>query len=168
MARSEFYRSKIIQKAYTAKKLLDLAYLIIDQVADVYVQKGMIFPVICSSTLLFLSKRGPASVTEIARVLEHPHQTIAQHLATLGKLGIVKKRQDKTDKRRSEYHLTQTGVKQAALLDNYNLQAAEVFQSLDEDVAVDLARVLDASMAALKKWPMADRFMELCSMGNEE
>ncbi|MDG1827501.1 MAG: MarR family transcriptional regulator [Henriciella sp.] len=164
MEQPQFYDSDTIKKAYTAKKLLDLAYLILDQVSTVYTQKGMIFPVICSSTLLFLSKRKPASVTEIARALEHPHQTVAQHLKTLDKLGIVQKRPDKTDKRRSEYHLTEVGKVQAQRLDEYNLQAADVFKSLDEDIGADLGKMLDTSIAALAAHTMEDRFKKLFSL----
>ena len=164
MSKSNFYDSDTIKKAYTAKKLLDLAYLITTQVTEVYVQKGMIFPVICSSTLLCLSTTGPASVTEIARVLHHPHQTVAQHLRTLIKLGIVEKRQDQTDKRRSEYHLTPVGLEQAQLLNNYNVQAADVFKSLDEDIEANLGKLLDAGVEALNKRTMAERFWELFDM----
>ena len=158
MSRAKFYNSDVIRKAYTAKKLLDLAYLIIGQAADVYVRKGMMFPVICSSTLLRLSRDGPASVTEIARDLQHPHQTIAQHLATLTKLGIAEKRPDETDRRRFEFHLTRVGEEQAALLEQYNLDAAEVFRTLDADIDVDLGAVLDAAFAALERTPMTERF----------
>ena len=141
-----------------------MSYLILDQVAQVYSQKGMIFPVICSSTLLCLSKNGSASVTKIARVLKHPHQTLAQHLKTLTKLGIVKNREDKNDKRRTEYFLTARGAAQADLLDHYNLQAADVFKSLDEDIGVDLGATLDVGIEALNRRTMVDRFWELFDM----
>ena len=71
-----------------AKKLLDLSYLFQSQVSQVYRKEGMI----CSFTLLFLSSHGPASITEVAQALEHPHQTVAQHFKTLGELGIVQTR----------------------------------------------------------------------------
>lgn len=168
MTDPDFYDNETIQKAYTAKKLLDLAYLILDQVAQVYSQKGMIFPVICSSTLMCLSKRGPASVTEIARVLKHPHQTVAQHLKTLTRLGIVEKRADENDKRRTEYILTTLGKGQAERLDNYNLQAADVFQTLDGDIEVDLGAILDVGTEALNRRTMTDRFWELFDMEEKD
>lgn len=158
MTRLEFYKDDTIQKAYTAKKLLDLAYLIQGQAAEVYRARGMVFPVICSSTLLRLANAGPASVTQIASVLEHPHQTITQHLNALIKLGIAEKRQDESDKRRFEFHLTPFGVEQAALLAAYNTAAARVFTDLDEALSVTLSSVLDEGMAALKERPLAARF----------
>lgn len=161
MTQPKFYDNAIIQKAYTAKKLLDLAFLIQAQVTEVYVHKGMIFPVSCSSTLLYLHKRGPASVTEAARVLQHPHQTVAQHLATLSKLNIIDKRSDETDRRRVEYFLTGLGEAQAALLDQYNIEAAEVFERLNADIGTDLGDVLDIGLAALNNRSMADRFWDL-------
>lgn len=164
MSKKNFYDTDTIQKAYTAKKLADLINLIVQQVTPVYGQMGMVFPVICSSTLLCLSTRGPASVTEIARLLHHPHQTVAQHLRILTGLGIIEKQPDPNDKRRSEYHLTDLGLKQAALLGTYNLRAADVFQSLSDDINVDLPAVLDAGVKALTKRTMEDRFWELFDM----
>ncbi len=158
MSRSEFYRDDTIQKAYTAKKLLDLAYLIQGQAAEVYRARGMVFPVICSSTLLRLADAGPASVTQIAAVLEHPHQTITQHLNALIKLGIAEKRPDESDKRRFEFHLTPFGEEQAALLKSYNAAAARVFTELDEALSVTLSAVLDGGITALKEHPLAARF----------
>ena len=161
MTRRQFYDSAIVQKAYTAKKLLDLAFLIQSQVTEVYVHKGMIFPVSCSSTLLYLGKFGPASVTEVARVLQHPHQTVAQHLATLSRLHIIDKRVDEADRRRIEYFLTDAGKVQADLLDQYNVEAADVFERLNRDIGTDLGDVLDIGIAALNRRSMADRFWDL-------
>ena len=158
MIHRDFYDTAIVRKAYTAKKLLDLAFLIQTQVTKVYVRKGMIFPVSCSSTLLHLSKDGPASVTEIARALKHPHQTVAQHLATLSKLGIIEKRSDIADRRRAEYVLTDLGVTQAGHLDQYNAEAASVFEGLDADIDADLGDLLDNAMTALDARPMDERF----------
>ncbi|GGI73806.1 hypothetical protein GCM10007973_08300 [Polymorphobacter multimanifer] len=166
MSQRDFYDNAIIQKAYTAKKLLDLAYLIQGQVTEVYAHKGMIFPVSCSSTLLCLGKRGPASVTEVARALAHPHQTVAQHLSTLGRLNIVATRTDETDRRRVEYILTDIGQTQAVYLNQYNVEAAEVFDRLNRDIGTDLGDVLDIAMAALSNKSMADRFWDLFELGS--
>lgn len=158
MTHRDFYDSAIVRKAYTAKKLLDLAFLIQGQVSKVYARNGMVFPVSCSSTLLHLSKKGPASVTEVARALEHPHQTVAQHLATLSKLHVIEKRTSDTDRRRTEYYLTEFGTAQAHLLHRYNGEAATVFEGLDTDIGADLGDLLDRAIAALYARPMDDRF----------
>ncbi|WP_269714036.1 MarR family winged helix-turn-helix transcriptional regulator [Caulobacter sp. NIBR2454] len=158
MIHREFYDSAVVRKAYTAKKLLDLAFLIQSQVTQVYARKGMVFPVSCSSTLLHLSKSGPASVTEVARALQHPHQTVAQHLATLSKLRAIEKRTDPADRRRTEYFLTAFGTAQADLLHQYNIEAAAVFEGLDTDIGADLGDLLDNAMAALDARPMDERF----------
>ena len=164
MKQNDFYESETISKAYTAKKLLDNSYLILAQVASVYRHKGMVFPVICSSTLVCLDRNGPTSVTEIAKTLGHPHQTVAQHLRTLLKLEIIEKRADENDRRRTEYHLTHFGVEQAACLSKYNIDAALVFRGLDEDLGVDLGAILDASYAHLKRRTMSDRFADLTGL----
>jgi DNA-binding MarR family transcriptional regulator len=158
MSVSKFYTNETINKAYTAKKLLDLSYLIQQQAAAVYTAKGMVFPVICSSTLLRLAAGGPGSVTDIAQVLEHPHQTIAKHLATLEKLGIVGKQPDPQDRRRTEYHLTAFGQDQAALLHAYNREAAQVFSDLDAEISTDLSAALDTAITSLKGKSFAARF----------
>jgi DNA-binding MarR family transcriptional regulator len=158
MSHRDFYDSAIVRKAYTAKKLLDLAFLIQSQVTKVYARNGMVFPVSCSSTLLHLSKSRPASVTEVARSLRHPHQTVAQHLATLSKLHVIGKRTDAADRRRTEYYLTDFGTTQADLLHQYNVEAAAVFEGLDADIGADLGDLLDKAMRALDDRPMDDRF----------
>jgi len=168
MTHRDFYHDAIVRKAYTAKKLLDLAFLIQSQVAQIYVRKGMVFPVACSSTLLQLSKGGPASVTEVARVLQHPHQTVAQHLVTLDKLKIVDKRTDESDRRRTEYFLTEIGEIQASRLDQYNVEAADAFESLNKDLGVELGDILDVAMAALNTRGMADRFPNPIAPGSEK
>lgn len=160
-----FYDSEIVSKAYTAKKLLDLSYLIQAQVASVYDEKGMVFPVVCSSTLLFLKLHGPASVTEVAKALEHPHQTVAQHLNTLGRLDIVEKRRDKTDQRRSEFVLTEIGEDQSERLERYNIEAADVFTGLDKDIGADLGQLLEVGRTHLLDRSMSDRFSELLARG---
>lgn len=161
MVTSKFYNSELIQKAYTAKKALDFSYLILKQVGTVYLDKGMVFPVIASSTLLYISEHEPVSLTEIAKVLEHPHQVIAQRTATLMKLNLLSKQADPNDKRRTEFSLTKLGKSQAALLHKYNIEAADVFQSIFDDAGVDIGAALDAGCDALHQRTMARRFSDL-------
>lgn len=161
MELGNFYNSKIIDKAYTAKKLLDNAYLIMEQAKSVYIQRGMVFPVICSSTLVCLKTGGFTSVTEIAKEIGHPHQTVAQHLRALSKLDILDKRTDKKDLRRTEYYLTALGHEQAELLNKYNIEAASVFRGLDADIGIDLGATLDAAYDQLTRKTLSDRFSSL-------
>lgn len=161
MSTAKFYNSELIQKAYTAKKALDFFYLILEQVRTVYLDKGMIFPVIASSTLLYISEHEPVSLTEISKALEHPHQVIAQRTATLMKLNLLRKQPDPNDKRRSEFSLTKIGSTQAALLHKYNIEAADVFQSIFDDAGVDIGAALDAGNNAMKQRTMAHRFSDL-------
>jgi len=168
MSQKEFYEDDVLQRAYTAKKLLDLSYLIQSQVTEVYARKGLIFPVSCSSTLLRIHRSGPASVTELARALAHPHQTVAQHLNTLSGLKIIERRPDETDRRRVAYTLTDVGKEQAAILEDYNLEAAKVFEELNSDIGTDLGRTLDQCTRALFRSSMADRFWDLFEQGNDQ
>lgn len=161
MRDSSFYNTNIMSKAYTAKKLLDLKYLILEQAAPIYVKRGLIFPVTCSSTLLHLNNAGPSSVTEIAKALDHPHQTIAQYLCKLTKLGLVDCRLDTNDKRRSEYHLTKKSKNQLTKLINYNRESALAFEGLNKDIGVDLSQVLDTSFEHLKRKSLSERMLEL-------
>jgi DNA-binding MarR family transcriptional regulator len=161
MSKSKFYNSDLIHKAYTGKKSLDFSYLVLAQVETVYRNKGMVFPVVTSSTLLYLSEQGSASLTEIAKALQFPHQVIAQRINSLSKLDLLEKHPDPNDKRRSEYHLTRKGKDQAARLAAYNIEAAAVFQSVFDDAGVDIGAALDSGCAALEEKTMAERFIEI-------
>ncbi len=140
------------------KQLSSLSALIQEQMTPVFAQKGIVLPVICSSTLLCLGRIAPATVTDIAKQVGHPHQSVAQHLGKLLKLGIIKKQADTNDKRRTEYVLTAVGQQQIQKLHAYNQQAEKVFETLAKTLGADLPALLLAAEEQLRTRPLTARF----------
>ena len=154
----DFYESQAMKTAYVGKRAKDFNYLITAQAESVYRARGIVFPVVVSSTIYYLYRNGPAAMADIAKALEHPHQTIAQHAATLTKCGLIEKRADKNDRRRSLFYLTRRGKEQAQRLEDLSSEAAQVFGELFEELGIDVAAVLEAAQEALKSRPLIDRF----------
>ncbi|MFC7049405.1 MarR family winged helix-turn-helix transcriptional regulator [Emcibacter nanhaiensis] len=147
--------------AFTGKMALDFAMLISRQAETVYEDRGIEFPVIVSSTLLCLAEVGSASLVEIARTLDHPHQLVAQRVKTMAKLDLITSAPDPDDRRRTIFRLTPKGWQQANLLKDYRRDAALVFSALSEEVSADLLALLHQAVTALKDKPLADRFADL-------
>jgi hypothetical protein len=61
--------SSLVFKAFMEKRVFDLFLLILKQAEEVYQNKGMLFPVIVSSTILFLASVKSASLSQTAKAL---------------------------------------------------------------------------------------------------
>ncbi len=144
--------------AFTGKMALDFAFLIGAQADTVYLDMGMRFPVIASSTLLLLATVGPSSLADAAKALGHPHQLVAQRVRALLAGGLVGAEPDPHDRRRTVYRLSPHGLTQAALLQDYCAKAAQVFDALSAEVGVDLLASLRLATDALRRQPLAERF----------
>lgn len=155
---SEFKQSMEQNRAFTAKRVFDLHLLILKQAEDVYVSRGMIFPVAVSSVILFLSTAKRASLTEISKALGQPHQLIAQRVKILVKLALISGVQDPDDKRRTVYEFTEAGLSQRDLLIDYCSEAEVAFGDLSNELGVDLHEVLDKACKALENKSFAVRF----------
>lgn len=140
------------------KMAVDFATLIARQAEAVYEARAMGFPVIVSSTLLYLVEAGPASLTEIAAGLDHSHQLVKQRTDMLQKLGLVRTERDPNDGRRTLFHLTATGTTEGERLLAYRAEAARVFTALSTELGVDLATILPRARMALEATPLAARF----------
>ena len=69
--------------AFTNKRFFDLVTLINEQADIVYQRLGIKFPVVVSSTVLYLAKSKEGSLTEIAKGLGMSHQLISQRIKIL-------------------------------------------------------------------------------------
>ncbi len=147
--------------AFTGKMALDLAYLIEAQAEGVYVQRDIIFPVIASSTMLFMDSVESASLLEIAKALGHPHQLVAQRIKTLLNLKLLKAKGDASDKRRTLYSLTSAGRIQTQRLKDYCADASLAFIALSAELGVDLQHVLRNARVNLKQTPLGKRIEAL-------
>jgi len=153
-----FVNSETVRKAYLGKHAQDLILKSSDQVLDVYKARGIVIPVVVSSTLQFLNRDSGASLSDIARALELPHQLVAQRTEKLLKLGLVTKQLDPADKRRSEFHLTKTGQNQAHLLKQCMADMALVYADIYDEIDCDLAQALLDAITALERKPLLSRF----------
>lgn len=144
--------------AFLGKTAHDFALLILRQAESVYGRYGISFPVSVSSTVLYLSEARSASLLDIARGLDHPHQLIAQRIKILLKHDLVVGEKDPDDQRRTLYKLTVEGQKQAERLAAYCRDAAVVFDTLSNEVGGRLQAMIQQASDALKATPMAARF----------
>ncbi len=158
MSSSRFYDSRQVNKAYFGKKAADLVDLIALQAAVVYQQRGMVFPVVTSSTLDYLARHDGVSAADVAQALEHPHQLITQRIAGLEKLHLVERHTDPDDGRRLLVRLTPKGRKQAELLEDYIAASTKAVDDLFAEIDSDLSAVIDRAILALKQRPFSDRF----------
>lgn len=144
--------------AFMGKTVFDLHCLIQKQSDELYLEKEMGFPVVVSSTLLFLDSVESASTMEIGRVLNHTHQLVAQRIKILLKHNLIAGMPDPNDKRKTLYHLTAAGQQKAQILQLYCDDARIAFQSLSDELGVDIQQLLNDISSALKKKSFAERF----------
>ena len=165
MSKSENFEKSINQNvAFTSKRLFDLFLLINEQAAVLYEDLGIRFPVNVSSTVLYLSVNKEGSLTEIARGLGLSHQLISQRVKILQKLNLINKKPAENDKRKTLYFLTEEGIEQSRILDQYCVGAEQAFNNLSEDLGVDLHAVLNTAVNSLRDRTFAERYEESISI----
>ncbi len=152
------YSSDKISHAFIGKQADDLGQLIHEQVKPLYESLGIIVPVKSCSIIHYLNKYENISVTDLAKHLKQSHQLVKQKLPKLQRLGLIESLSDKNDKRRTTYHLTQSGLSQAKLLKENSLNA--VYQHLSKEIGASLHQVLEDAINGLKQKDMLTRFQE--------
>lgn len=155
-------------KAYLGKQLQDLLSICHQQMQKVYESKGLVIPVEGSSTLQVLEPKACLALADIARILEQPHQLVAQRIRKLVALGLVKSQQDPNDGRRTEYVLTNLGKVQWQLLDSLMQESIHVNESLYEDAGTDLSAALNAVTTCLQERSFLQRFLNATNSTNKE
>jgi len=144
--------------AYLGKQAQQLILESSAQVAEVYITRGIVITVECSSTLDTLYRHQPSSLSELARALNYPHQLIAQRLSKLVKLGLVTREADPEDGRRMLNRLTDKGVDQAQRLTLCMEDMAEVYRALYAEIECDLPAKLKAARDAMQTQTLVERF----------
>lgn len=130
------------RRGFTPKLALDFASLIEKQAKPVYERMGLIIPVITSSTVVALMEHETLSLLDIARYLEVPHQLASQRVKALLKLNVISAFKDSSDKRKTNYQLTEIGIEQGNILMDYLNQADLVFEELNKELGLDLKSFL--------------------------
>lgn len=121
---------------------MDFASIMEKQAKPVYESIGIVFPVIASSTVNFIGKSQSASLLDVARALDIPHQLAAQRIKKLLKLNIISPHKDTGDKRKTNYQLTEFGKIQNEFLKLYLSKAENVFSDLNDEIGIDLMALL--------------------------
>ncbi len=152
---AEFINSNV---AFTNKRFFDLFTLINEQADVVYKYLGIKFPVVASSTVLYLAKSKEGSLTEIAKGLGMSHQLISQRVKILLNLELIEKRPAPNDKRKTIYTFTDEGKRQSQLLLDYCEGAEKAFNSLSETVGVDLLATINKAINGLNEASFAERY----------
>jgi DNA-binding MarR family transcriptional regulator len=148
----------IFHEAYLGKRLQDLLTLSHQQMQSVYEKRGLIISVEGSSTLQVLKPGTKLALADLARILEQPHQLVAQRIQKLVRLDLVIKQPDPLDGRRTEYVLTTHGEQQWQLLNSLMIEGIEVNRGLFNEIGIDLLAGLDAAISALNTRSFAERF----------
>ena len=118
---------------------------------------GIRAPVKTHSALLFLLKRGPASLTEIAATDGQSHQLLAARLGPLEELGLIERAKDPKDGRRRPYRLTETGRAEAERVEEMIRRVSEAMTTLFNEINTDLIDVLERTLERLRQRPLSGR-----------
>ncbi|MEM9385181.1 MAG: hypothetical protein AAGA68_08990 [Pseudomonadota bacterium] len=136
-------------EAFVGARAQRLADLIAQQGDEFLQAAGITIPVRSVSTLLYLHQEGPSSLVEIARALNEPHQLTAQRTSRLSSLSMLSSRADTKDRRRRMFSLTPKGKREATKVQARCKEALVVFDNLNSELNVNVARLLDAAYDAL-------------------
>lgn len=131
-----------VGRGFTPKLAMDFASIMEKQAKPVYESIGIVFPVITSSTVSVIDKNQSASLLDVARALDVPHQLAAQRIKKLLKLNIISPHKDIEDKRKTYYQLTEFGKTQSELLNFYLSKADNVFSDLNDEIGIDFMALL--------------------------
>lgn len=148
------------RRGFTPKLALDFSSLIEKQAKPVYEQVGLIIPVITSSTVVVLIEREAASLLDIARELDIPHQLVSQRVKALLKLSVICAYKDPHDKRKTNYQLTEFGIAQGNILMDYLDQADLVFEELNNELGLDLKSILKQLNKSFELTTLEQRFFK--------
>lgn len=121
-------------------------------------EKGWQTPSLSVSTVLFLSSKGEATVTDISVAVGVSHQLAAQRINELEKLGLVKRVPNEQDKRSRLIVLTDSGQKEAGELDQFVQETSRALRVLEEEIACSLSRTLCDAVEALERNPLKNRY----------
>lgn len=125
---------------------------------DLLKEKGWQTPSLSVSTVLFLSSKSAATVTDISVAVGISHQLAAQRINELEKLGLVKRVPNQQDKRSRLIVLTDSGQKEAGELDLFVQQTSRALSALEQEIACSLSRTICDAVEALERNPLKNRY----------
>ncbi len=151
------------ERRFLGLKLQRLVDLLVDQGQELFAHHGARTPVRTASTFVVLSRHPGASLADIARELDQPHQLVAQRIHLMMKEGFVVRRDDPRDGRRKAYYLTKRGREEFARVERAIADGARAVEDLNDELGVDLFDIVERarrSLNALDVKARAARFAE--------
>ena len=130
-------------------QLVQLSDIIDWQGDKLFSELGHAFPSRCVSTLIFLSREKPATVTEIAVFLGISHQLVGHRLKELKSEGLVQEQEDPSDSRRRLISLTRRGKTRAAKVAALCGEIEQVFGKVFSEIGINLFDALIKAKTAL-------------------
>ena len=122
---------------------------------------GVTAPLKTHSALLFLLRKGPASLAEIARMDGQSHQLLTSRIDPLERLGFVERFADPEDARRMPYRLTKAGREEAKRIEAAITVKAEAMRQLFAETGHDLIAILEDAIERLRIKPLGRRLVEI-------
>lgn len=151
---------KRLLPAFVGARIQSLSDLIIEQGGAMLESKGLRTNPRSVSIILVLYKYGPLPLTKLSEHLNQVHQLTAQRLGYIEKAGLVQRKPDPEDARRSVLHLTAKGRKEAVLLLAVLEEASKAFSKLFDEIGCDLLTSTNSAINALQTKPLLARMSD--------
>ena len=155
---------KSLLPAFVGARIQTLSDLIIEQGGAMLESKGLRTNARSVSIVLALHQYGPLPLTKLAERLNQVHQLTAQRLSYIEKAGLVQRKQDPNDARRSVLHLTAKGRKEAELLIAVLEEASTAFTALFDEIGCDLLTATNSAINALQTRPLLARMSNTAAL----
>jgi DNA-binding MarR family transcriptional regulator len=157
VAERAFSYAPELRAAFIAHMADRLNTLICVQTGEMLKKAGAVTPIRCVSAMIYLLKRGPASLADIADTDGQSHQLVSSRVAPLEELGLVTRTDDPNDARRKLLKLTAKGKADAKLLEKLCRDIASALEDLSSEIGVDLVSALETAEKELARRPIAER-----------
>ena len=149
--------------AYFAHLLLRLADEFVRGFETWHREVGLVAPPRTHSTLRYLDREGPTSVTQLASALRQSHPLVITWIRALRELGLVTTAPDTADARRTIVHLTELGRTEAKQARRYEAVSAKAFEQLFKECDADVFEAMWRIEKACRNQGFADRLRQQSS-----
>jgi DNA-binding MarR family transcriptional regulator len=134
---------------FVGLQLLQLSDIIDFQGNELFLERGITIPSRATSTLVFVHRKGPTTVTELAKYLCMSHQLAGLRIRDLKAHGLVREYTDPADSRRSLIELTPQGKRLSRQVEKLCGEIREAFLDLFAEIENDLFDTLIQAKQAL-------------------
>jgi DNA-binding MarR family transcriptional regulator len=146
---------------FLAHRLRRLSELLVVEEEPVMREADLLVPARGSSTMLLLSRKGPLTVTQIARELRLSHPLIIRIVRALETVGYVAGGNEQPDRRSRRLVLTALGAAKAKELEEFNQVVAEAYRWLFRAAEADLFAAVEATEPVVRNGALAARLRKL-------